>query len=174
MRALAFALLAALFLAGAIFGYGWYASRQSAAPLPRADLVRVDKSERRLELLRGGEVIKHYSVSLGANPQGHKQQEGDERTPEGRYVLDWRNARSQFYRAIHISYPNAQDRRAARARGVSPGGNILIHGLPNGFDWAAGFLGLVDWTDGCIAVNNSEMDEIWQAVPDGTPIEIQP
>lgn len=174
MRALALALLAALVLAGLIFGYGWYASRQTPASLPRADRVVVDKSERRLSLLRGGEVIKSYSVSLGASPAGHKQQEGDERTPEGRYVLDWRNPRSRYYKALHISYPNAQDRAAARRRGVSPGGDILIHGLPNGFDWAAGFLGLVDWTDGCIAVNNSEMDEIWRAVADGTPIEIQP
>ncbi len=174
MRALGLALLAALVLAGAIFGYGWYASQQAGSPLPRADRVLVDKSERRMSLLRGDDVIKTYSISLGANANGHKQQEGDERTPEGHYVLDWRNPRSSFHRAIHISYPNAQDRRDARRRGVAPGGNVLIHGLPNGFDWAAGFLGLVDWTDGCIAVNNAEMDEIWRSVPDGTPIEIKP
>ncbi len=173
LRFFGLALLAALVLAGGILGYGWYAAHQVDV-LPHADRVLVEKSDRRLSLLRGDEVIKSYSVSLGANPKGHKQQEGDERTPEGSYVLDRRNSRSRFYRAIHISYPNKQDQRAARRRGVSPGGDILIHGLPNGWDWAAGFLALVNWTDGCIAVNNAEMDEIWKAVADGTPIEIQP
>ncbi len=143
-------------------------------PLQKVDLIRVDKSERRMQLLRKGEVVRLYRISLGSNPAGHKQKEGDGRTPEGRYRIDWRNPRSKFYRSLHISYPNTQDRRAARLMGVSPGGAIMIHGLPNGWGWAAPFLAPLDWTDGCIAVRDSEMDEIWNAVRDGTPIEILP
>jgi murein L,D-transpeptidase YafK len=144
------------------------------APLQKVDLIRVDKSERRMHLLHKGEVVRLYRISLGSNPTGHKQKEGDGRTPEGRYLIDWRNPRSKFYRSLHISYPNNQDRRAARLMGVSPGGAIMIHGLPNGWGWAAPFLAPWDWTDGCIAVTDSEMDEIWNAVRDGTPIEILP
>lgn len=175
MRPLGYALLilatAALVLLGVSVA-GWRAS--AAPPGPKADLVRVEKAGRRLQLLRGGEIIGSYRVSLGANPRGHKQQEGDERTPEGRYRIDWRNPRSQFHKSLHISYPDAQDRRAAQARGVSPGGDIMIHGMPNGWAWAWLFLKPFNWTDGCIAVNNREMDEIWGAVADGTPIEINP
>lgn len=127
-----------------------------------------------MQLLRNGEVIRSYRISLGSNPQGHKQREGDGRTPEGSYRIDWRNPRSKFHKSLHISYPNAQDRRAARSLGVPPGGAIMIHGLPNGWGWAAPFLAPWNWTDGCIAVSDAEMDEIWNAVRDGTPIEIQP
>ncbi len=138
------------------------------------DLIRVDKSDRRMDLLRGGRVVRSYRVSLGSNPRGHKQAEGDSRTPEGRYRIDWRNPRSKFYKSLHISYPNAADKADARRRGVSPGGDIMIHGLPNGWAWAAPFLAFWDWTDGCIAVSDGEMDEIWRLVKDGTPIEILP
>lgn len=137
-------------------------------------LVRVDKSERRMELLSGDSVLKTYHIALGADPLGHKRREGDERTPEGRYVLDWRNANSIAYRSIHISYPNAADTAAARTAGYSPGGNIMIHGQPNGYGWWSWLLQRVDWTDGCIAVTDEEMAEIWAMVPDGTPIEIEP
>ncbi|MDX1497939.1 MAG: L,D-transpeptidase family protein [Salinisphaeraceae bacterium] len=141
--------------------------------LPRIDKVEVYKGERRLELWRQGKLIKSYRISLGGNPIGHKQQEGDSRTPEGNYVIDWRNPNSKFHKSLHISYPNAADRRRAKARGVSPGGDIMIHGLPNGLD-AAAVMGQFDWTDGCIAVNNREIEEIWQAVPNGTPITLHP
>jgi len=139
-----------------------------------ADRVVVLKKERTLQLLDHGTVIKTYKVALGGEPAGRKTRRGDHKTPEGLYVLDSRNAHSQFHRAIHISYPNAQDRAEARRQGVSPGGDVFVHGLPNGY----GFLGashrLKDWTDGCIAVTDEEIDEIWKAVPDGTPIEIKP
>lgn len=175
MRYLAPALLA--LTAVALAGGGAYLYLKPAA-VPalglRADAVRVHKSARRMELLRDGAVIRRYRISLGSEPRGHKQQEGDGRTPEGRYVIDWRNPGSRFHRSLHISYPDARDRRAARARGVSPGGDIMIHGLPNGWGWAWPFFRLWDWTDGCIAVTDAEMDEVWHAVKDGTPIEIVP
>ena len=136
------------------------------------DLVRVDKSDRFLELVANGQIVRRYPIALGGNPVGHKGEEGDERTPVGRYVLDWRNPGSGYYRSIHISYPNARDRAAAAFRGVDPGGMIMIHGQPNGFGWWSWFLQNFDWTDGCIAVENDHMDEIWQLVANGTAIEI--
>jgi murein L,D-transpeptidase YafK len=138
------------------------------------DFVRVDKSERRLALMSKGEVLRSYAVALGGNPVGHKRQEGDERTPEGRYVLDWRNANSCCMRSFHISYPNAADEAAARQLGVDPGGMIMVHGQVNGFGWWGWLTQLFDWTDGCIAVADEDMREIWDMVPAGTPIEINP
>jgi len=136
--------------------------------------VLVKKAERRLYLLEGEEVIRSYRISLGDNPEGHKLYEGDERTPEGEYTLDWRNDRSDFYKSIHISYPSPRDRELAEAWGLDPGGSIMIHGLPNeAGDLAFAYVGL-DWTDGCIAVTNEAMDEIWQLVSNGTPIRILP
>lgn len=152
----------------------WLWLERAPRPLPTITSLQVDKSERRLELLRGGEVVASYRISLGANPEGHKLKEGDERTPEGRYVLDYRNPRSEFYKSLHISYPSGKDRAAAKQAGVSPGGDIMLHGMPNGFGWAAPILRWLDWTDGCLAVDNVAMDEIWRAVPDGAPIEIRP
>jgi murein L,D-transpeptidase YafK len=140
-----------------------------AAEIGMADKVFVDKSERRLDLLRDGAVIASFPVALGFNPEGHKTQEGDGRTPEGSYVLDWRNPNSRFHLSLHVSYPDAGDRAQAEARGLSPGGDIFIHGTPGWYAAAGG-----DWTLGCIAVANAHMDAIWQAVPDGTPIEIVP
>ena len=143
------------------------------APL-RADHVLVLKSQRVLILMKGTREIKRYKVSLGTAPVGPKTRQGDHHTPEGEYVIDRRNAHSSFYRALHVSYPNKADRESARRAGVEPGGGIMIHGLPNGFG-SLGHLHLKrDWTDGCIAVTDEEMDEIWQLVPDGTPIEIRP
>ncbi len=145
-----------------------------ANELPTADKVVVIKSERTLVLLRDGEPLRRYEIRLGARPEGHKEREGDERTPEGRYVLDWRNPDSRFYRSIHISYPSALDRAWARSKGFDPGGDVMIHGEPAGGPLAALADAGFDWTDGCIAVANEQMDEIWEAVPNGTPIEIRP
>jgi murein L,D-transpeptidase YafK len=139
-----------------------------------ADHVVVSKKERKLELLSQGKVIKTYKVALGGDPVGPKTRQGDHKTPEGLYILDFRNSHSQFYKAIHISYPSAHDRSLARKKGVSPGGDVFLHGLPNGFGSIGGAHRLKDWTDGCIAVTDEEIDEIWKAVPDGTQIEIKP
>jgi murein L,D-transpeptidase YafK len=139
-----------------------------------ADLVVVLKKERTLQLMSQGKVIKTYKVALGGNPEGAKTRQGDHKTPEGVYVLDSRNAHSQFYKSLHISYPSVRDRAAARAKGVSPGGDVFVHGLPNGYGWVGAGHRAKDWTDGCIAVTDQEIDEIWRAVADGTPIEIRP
>jgi murein L,D-transpeptidase YafK len=139
-----------------------------------ADRVVVFKKERTLQLLSQGRVIKTYKVALGGDPVGAKTRQGDHKTPEGTYVLDSRNARSQFYKSIHVSYPSSHERAAARARGVSPGGDVFVHGLPNGYRWVGASHRMKDWTDGCIAVTDEEIDEIWAAVADGTPIEIRP
>ncbi|MFZ1169151.1 MAG: L,D-transpeptidase family protein [Candidatus Sulfotelmatobacter sp.] len=122
------------------------------------------KKERTLELLDRGKVIKTYRVALGGNPVGPKTRQGDHRTPEGVYVLDFRNAHSRFYKAIHISYPNEHDRAFARVKGVSPGGDVFVHGLPDGYGAIGAAHRLRDWTDGCIAVTDEEIDEIWKAV----------
>jgi len=140
----------------------------------KADSVVVAKKEHTLTLIRQGKVLKTYQVALGGEPVGPKTRQGDHKTPEGAYVLDRRNPHSQFYRAIHISYPNARDTGQARKLGLSPGGDVYVHGLPNGYGWIGSKHRLKDWTDGCIAVTNEEMDEIWKAVPDGTPINIKP
>jgi murein L,D-transpeptidase YafK len=140
----------------------------------RADHVVVLKKERTLELLDQGKVVKTYKVALGGDPVGPKTRQGDHKTPEGLYVLDSRNAHSQFYKSIHISYPSEHDRALARKNGVSPGGDIFVHGLPNGLGAIGAAHRLKDWTDGCIAVTDDEIDEIWKAVPDGTQIEIRP
>lgn len=146
----------------------------SALAWPKADFVLVKKSERKLYLLQKGMPFKEYRVSLGPQPKGHKYQEGDERTPEGRYVLDFKNENSDFYKSIHISYPNKFDLEQARGAGVSAGGAIMIHGLPGRMEFPASVVQSFNWTDGCIAVTNEEMDEIWNAVEIGTPIEILP
>ena len=138
----------------------------------QADKVFVDKSERILQLMHDGKVLKTYRIALGDNPVGHKQVQGDERTPTGRYTLDYKNENSIAYRSIHISYPNAADRAHAAKLGASPGGDIMIHGQMNGFGHLAWLNQQRDWTDGCIAVSNEEMDEIMAAVAVGVPIEI--
>lgn len=141
-----------------------------------ADRVVVKKSERKLMLVKGGEVVREYRVALGDNPYGHKMHQGDERTPEGEYILDWRNPRSNYYKSIHVSYPNERDQLFARAMGMDPGGMIMIHGMPDYLRTPAVMrqFNRRDWTDGCIAVTNDEMEEIWRAVRDGTPIDIVP
>ncbi len=148
-----------------------------AKPAPRAqtvDKVIVKKSERTMQLLRKGEVVREYRVALGAAPRGHKFQEGDKRTPIGDYILDWRNPRSNYYKSIHVSYPNERDKALAQFLGITPGGMIMLHGMPNHIQSPAvrAEYSRRDWTDGCIAVQDQEMDEIWRLVRDGTPIRI--
>lgn len=147
----------------------------SAAPEGGVETVLVEKGERRLQLLGAdGTVLKSYTIALGGDPLGHKQREGDGRTPEGRYTIDWRNPQSAYHLSLHISYPDQDDTRRANERGEDPGGMIMIHGMRNGLGWLGFLHQYVDWTDGCIAVTNAEMDEIWRLVPNGTPIEIRP
>lgn len=139
--------------------------------LPPIDLVRVIKAERRMELWSGGRIVHVIDhIQLGGRPDGPKRFEGDERTPEGRYAIDWGNPGSAFHLSLHISYPGQEDSAYAAQRGRSPGGMIMIHGQPNGLAGRA----KGDWTDGCIAVSNEEIELLWQAVGDGTPIEIGP
>jgi murein L,D-transpeptidase YafK len=145
-----------------------------ARPIGTADRIVVDKSARRLLLMRGDEVLQDYRVALGANPVSHKEIEGDSRTPEGQYKIDRRLLESGYHRALHISYPNAEDRMFAEAIKRSPGGAIMIHGQPNDLGWTERLTRASDWTGGCIAVSNRAIEEIWAAVPDGTPIRIQP
>ena len=147
-------------------------SKQAIPSDANVDKVYVDKSERVLKLLSGDRVIKTYHIALGDSPAGHKRQQGYERTPTGTYKLDYKNEKSSYYRSIHVSYPNASDKVQARKRGVSPGGDIMIHGQKNGFGHLAAVTQKRDWTDGCIAVTNDEMDEIMSVYQAGMPIEI--
>ncbi|KIH75678.1 L,D-transpeptidase catalytic domain [Geoalkalibacter ferrihydriticus] len=146
----------------------------SARLISTADLVIVEKSQRKLHLVSNGHVFRSYDIALGANPVGHKLYKGDGRTPEGRYYLDWRNPQSRFHKSMHISYPNERDRERAQRLGRSPGGHIMIHGIPNRYRRAPELFEGLDWTEGCIAVRNEDMEEIWQLVADHTPIEIYP
>jgi murein L,D-transpeptidase YafK len=140
----------------------------------QADRILVRKGKRELVLLRQGKVLKSYRVALGGHPVGPKRRQGDRRTPEGLYTISGRNPASAFHRSLRISYPSPADRARARREGVNPGGDIMIHGLPNG----QGFVGkahrLMDWTDGCIAVTDEEIEEIWRLVPNGIPVQIEP
>jgi len=145
-----------------------------APPVARVDSILVIKSTRTMTLMAKGKVVKSYRVALGGQPVGPKVQQGDHKTPEGKYVIDSRNARSQFHLALHVSYPNAADRARARKLGVNPGGAIMIHGLAPSFAWVGAKHVATDWTDGCIAVSNEEIEEIWRLVPVGTAVEIRP
>jgi murein L,D-transpeptidase YafK len=138
------------------------------------DRLIVYKSERKLVLLSHGKELRSYKVALGSEPVGAKSRQGDHRTPEGLYVLDGRNPNSHYYKAFHISYPNARDVANAKKLGVSPGGDIMLHGLPKEYAWVGKSHVLHDWTDGCVAVSDEEMDEIWKMVRVGTTIEIRP
>jgi murein L,D-transpeptidase YafK len=145
-----------------------------AGDLPKAYFVLVKKHEKRLYLMKNKKPFKIYRVAFGANSKGPKRMEGDERTPEGKYILDYKNPDSDFYKSIHISYPNDQDIKRAREMGIVPGGDIMIHGQKNGSKNFSRIQRYVNWTDGCIAVTNAEMDEIWASVDVGTPITIEP
>jgi murein L,D-transpeptidase YafK len=148
--------------------------RRASAPAGKADFVLVLKKPRRLLLLRGDRVLRDYEVALGKNPDGPKRHYLDGRTPEGRYWIEARVQESEFHRALRISYPNERDRAFARRSGVAPGDGVMIHGLPDGERWVGEEHRDYDWTNGCIAVTDDEMDEIWELVDDGTPIEIRP
>jgi murein L,D-transpeptidase YafK len=149
--------------AGASYELDWTPARE----------IVVEKGKRRLTLVREDGVVRSYRVSLGADPRGHKLREGDNRTPEGSYLVDFKNINSRFFLSVRVSYPNETDRRRARRLGLNPGGNIMIHGMPNGVRPPyRGYLGH-DWTNGCIALTNDEMMEIWLATRESTPVVIR-
>src|SRR4030095_15395595 len=166
-------MLQALLLVGVVSILAFGAASYESHPLPadaHADRVVVEKSASKRTLFRGETPLKSYSVALGRAPEGPKEREGDHRTPEGRYVIDAHKLDSAFHRALHISYPSPSDSAAAAQRGVKPGGDIMIHGLRNGLGWMGAFHRLVDWTAGCIAVTDKQIEEIYRTVPNGTPI----
>jgi murein L,D-transpeptidase YafK len=140
----------------------------------KADRIVVHKKSRMMELMHAGQVLQTYRIALGGDPVGPKTRQGDHRTPEGVYVIDSRNSQSQFHRSLHISYPNAEDKLRSRKLGAHTGGDIFIHGLPNGYGWLGAAHRARDWTDGCIAVTDQEIEEIWRSVDNGTPVEIRP
>jgi murein L,D-transpeptidase YafK len=145
-------------------------------PLPsetRIDRIIVEKSAKRLSTFRNGKQIKFYRIALGRNPLGPKQEEGDMKTPEGFYKIDSRNAQSSFHLALHISYPSDEDKKRAAARGASAGSDIMIHGIRNGLGWIGAFHRWKNWTVGCIALTDEEIEELWRVTPDGTTIEIR-
>ncbi len=162
-----------LLLASALLLLATGAAR-STVEFPIADFVLVEKGERKLHLIRDGEPFRSYDIALGIMPVGDKEREGDFRTPEGRYLLDARNPNSEFFLSIHISYPDRRDRAQARARGEDPGGAIMIHGQPNVPTRSETYYRTQDWTNGCIAVSNSDMIDIWLMTGENTPIEIKP
>lgn len=146
-----------------------------AAPMPvKADMIIVHKAQRVLHLMRNGEVLKSYRVALGKDPLGHKEVQGDNKTPEGTYFIDYLKPKSDFHRGIGLSYPSTWDQVQASIKGVAPGGAIMIHGLPNGYDAASVGHPYVDWTAGCIAVTNKEVEEIWASVREGVEVKILP
>ncbi|MGA8708313.1 MAG: L,D-transpeptidase family protein [Steroidobacteraceae bacterium] len=144
------------------------------AAMPVADLIIVRKSERRLYLMQRGAVLRSYRVALGLQPEGPKERAGDFRTPEGRYLLTRRNPRSDYFLSIQVSYPNDGDVRRARHQHVDPGGSIMLHGLPNNLRHPPEYYAKSDWTDGCIAMSDSDMVELWMMTQDNTPIDIRP
>lgn len=150
------------------------ALRCVASTSTQADKIVIVKSARTMALLSGAKVLKTYKVALGTVPVGPKRVEGDHKTPEGNYVIDAKNAHSQFHLSLHISYPSAADQQRARSAGAPPGGAIMIHGLAKSFAFLGPLHRQTDWTDGCIAVTNAEIEEIWKLVPVGTRVEIQP
>jgi len=138
------------------------------------DRILIEKSARRLMLISQGEVLKTYKIALGGNPVGPKERQGDDKTPEGTYVIDGRNKDSRFHLSLRISYPNEKDKIRAKELGVSPGGDIMIHGIKNGLSWVGDAHAKVDWTNGCIAVSDEEIEEIERLAPNGTVVEIKP
>ena len=166
--------LAATILAALLAGLALPFHRADADELVPADRVVVHKSERKLFLYKGSQLLGSYPIALGLNPQGPKERERDFRTPEGRYFLSRRNTRSDYFLSIQVSYPNKQDEKNARRRGWAPGGSIMIHGLPNAPKHSPLYYAQADWTDGCIALSNSDMVEIWMRTQDNIPIDIFP
>lgn len=156
------------------FGATLAAGTPRADGFPVADKVIVEKAARKLHLMHNGEAFRTFDIALGLAPTGDKEEEGDNRTPEGVYYLDLRNPNSDFFLSIRISYPNSADRLAARRKGIDPGGQIMIHGQPNTPTYSLAYYRRADWTNGCIAVSNSDMIDIWLMTPDHVPIEILP
>jgi len=157
-----------------LLSFGTSFSRVFDSHSMQADYILVEKAERRLTIFVNDAVVKSYKIAIGKSPEGHKVKEGDLKTPEGIYFIDDRNMDSRFHLALHISYPNEIDLFFAEKLGVSPGGNIMIHGIGDEYAWMGKYHSVDDWTDGCIAVTNDEIEEIWNLVPDGTKIEIRP
>lgn len=145
-----------------------------ASEFPVADRVVIEKGARLLHLMQGGKAFRTFKIALGIRPVGDKKQEGDFKTPEGQYLLDRRNPNSEFFLSIHVSYPDSNDRREAAEQGVDPGGAIMIHGQPNEPSRSEAYYRTQDWTNGCIAVSNSDMIDIWLMTGENTPIEIRP
>jgi murein L,D-transpeptidase YafK len=157
-----------------IFQLSAFAQTPPPLPQPKADRIVIVKSTRTMTLMSGGKVLKTYKVALSAHSVGRKERLGDDRTPEGLYTVDWKNAHSAYHLALHISYPNAEDRARAKKLGVNPGGEIEIHGIGAKYGYLGALHRQMDWTQGCIAVTNEEIDEIWKLVSAGTVVEIKP
>lgn len=155
-------------------GIPFWHSAVGVEGFPEVDRVIVEKGKRKLHLMIDGEPFRTFDIALGIQPIGDKLREGDFRTPEGRYILDKRNPDSEYFLSIHVSYPNQDDRSQARNQGVNPGGAIMIHGQPNAPTWSEAYYRSQDWTNGCIAVSNSDMIDIWLMTSENTPIEIRP
>jgi murein L,D-transpeptidase YafK len=152
----------------------FFVTSASAGDFPVADKILVEKGKRQLHLLKDNQPFRTFKIALGVAPLGHKEQEGDQKTPEGLYYLDLRNPNSDFFLSIRVSYPAPADREKARRKGRDPGGQIMIHGQPNVPTYSAGYYSKADWTNGCIAVSNSDMIDIWLMTPNNIPIEIVP
>jgi murein L,D-transpeptidase YafK len=170
-------LLVSLVTAGLLIGGIYVYAHRVWNPLPagtRIDRILVEKSKRRLSVFANGKELKNYRVALGRNPIGAKQEEGDMKTPEGVYTIDSRNPQSDYHLALHVSYPSDDDTARAAERGVNAGFDIMIHGIQNGDGWIGAFHRIHDWTAGCIALTDEEIEELWRVTPDGTPVEIRP
>lgn len=170
-------ILVVLIVAALALSFTYLCAHHVWNPLPSGtniDRVVVEKSARKLSVFTNGKELKSYRVALGRDPVGAKQQEGDNKTPEGIYTIDSRNPQSDFHLGLHISYPSDEDKARAARRGVSAGFDIMIHGIQNGHGWIGAFHRLHDWTAGCVALTDEEMDELWRVTADGTPVEIRP
>jgi murein L,D-transpeptidase YafK len=173
LRGILISLAAIVLLVGSVYLYAHHVWN----PLPAGttiDRILVEKSARRLSIFSGDKKLKSYRVALGRNPVGAKQEEGDMKTPEGLYWIDWRNPESDYHLSLHVSYPSDEDTARAAERAVNAGFDIMIHGIANGGGWIGAFHRLHDWTAGCIALTDEEIDELYRVTPDGTPIEIKP
>jgi murein L,D-transpeptidase YafK len=174
MKTILKTLLGLIVLAAILFSIDRYIPALLAEKLPKIDKVLVKKSERKLYLMKNNSIIKSYDIGLGKNPVGGKQREGDSKTPEGKYILDYRNPESDYHLSLHISYPDKNDLQRADSNGYSAGGDIMIHGKPNYLGWLPFVYDNKDWTDGCVGVGNIDIEEIWNAVDDSTEIELLP
>src|SRR5438132_6102822 len=173
LRRILISLAVIVLLIGGVYVYAHHIWNR-LPPGTTIDRILVEKSGRKLSIFANGKKLKTYRVALGRNPIGPKEQEGDMKTPEGIYKIDSRNPQSAYHLALHVSYPSEEDNARAAERGVSAGYDIMIHGIQNGRGWIGAFQRLHDWTAGCIALTDEEIEELWRATPDGTPVEIRP